>query len=154
MLGIISRRLIGFAVTLFVAALAIFFLLDILPGDPARFILGVNASAETVNNLRDQMGLNLPVWERFWGWIAGALSGDLGISHTQGAPVASLIGERLMVSLPLALWAMLISVVLGLPIGIMAARRRGKATDSILVMLAQVGVAVPNFWFGMLLVLL
>jgi len=154
MLGILLRRLIGFAVTLFVAALAIFFLLDILPGDPARFILGVNASAETVNILREQMGLNLPVWERFWGWVSGALSGDFGISHTQGAPVASLIGERLGVSLPLALWAMLISITLGLPIGIMAARRRGKATDSILMMLAQVGVAVPNFWFGMLLVLL
>jgi len=154
MLGIISRRLIGFVVTLFVAALVIFFLLDILPGDPARFILGVNASAETVNILRDQMGLNLPVWERFWGWIAGALSGDFGISHTQGAPVASLIGERLLVSLPLAIWAMIISIFLGLPLGIMAALRRGKWTDTALMMLAQIGVAVPNFWFGMLLVLL
>lgn len=153
MLWFVSRRIAGFAVTLFAAALAIFFLLDILPGDPARFILGVNASADTVNNLREQMGLNLPAWQRFWIWASGLVQGDFGISHTQGTSVAGLIGERLLVSVPLAFLAMFISVLIGLPAGIFAARHRGKSADTIVMVLAQMGIAIPNFWFGMLLVL-
>jgi peptide/nickel transport system permease protein len=147
------RRLLGFAVTLFVAAAVIFFLLDLLPGDPARFILGINASAEAVANLRNQLGLDAPAWQRFLGWIGGMLTGDFGVSYTQNAPVARLIGERLWVSLPLALIAMVLSVAIGLPIGIAAARRRGSPVDTGLMMFAQLGIAVPNFWFGMLLTL-
>lgn len=147
------RRLLGFAVTLLVAAAVIFFLLDLLPGDPARFILGINASAEAVANLRAQLGLEAPAWQRFFGWIGGMLAGDFGISYTQGAPVATLIGERLWVSLPLALIAMVLSAAIGLPIGIAAARRRGSPVDTGLMVLAQFGIAVPNFWFGMLLTL-
>ncbi|KKB08398.1 peptide ABC transporter [Devosia geojensis] len=147
------RRLFGFAITLFVAAAVIFFLLDLLPGDPARFILGINASAEAVANLRAQLGLDAPAWQRFLGWVGGMLTGDFGVSYTQNAPVARLIGERLWVSLPLALIAMVLSVAIGLPLGIAAARRRGSPVDTGLMMLAQLGIAVPNFWFGMLLTL-
>lgn len=149
----VVRRLLGFAVTLFVAAAVIFFLLDLLPGDPARFILGINASAEAVSNLRVQLGLEAPAWQRFFGWIGGMLAGDFGISYTQGAPVAALIGERLWVSLPLALIAMVLSAAFGLPIGIAAARRRGSPADTGLMVVAQLGIAIPNFWFGMLLTL-
>jgi peptide/nickel transport system permease protein len=150
----ILRRLAGFAVTLFVAAAVIFFLLDLLPGDPARFILGINASAEAVANLRAQMGLDAPAFTRFFGWVGGMLTGDFGMSFTQRAPVAALIGDRLWVSLPLALMAMVLSVAVGLPLGIAAARRRGSIVDTGLMVLAQLGIAVPNFWFGMLLALL
>ena len=148
------RRLIGFAVTLLLAAAVIFLLLDLLPGDPARFILGINASAEAVAALRTQLGLDAPAHERFLGWVWGMLHGDFGVSVTQRAPVAALIAERLAVTLPLTLIAMAISMAVGLPIGILAARRRGKATDTALMVLAQTGVAIPNFWFGMLLTLL
>jgi peptide/nickel transport system permease protein len=148
------RRILGFAATLFVAALIIFLLLDLLPGDPARFILGINASPEAVAALRAQMGLDAPAHERFLGWVLGMLGGDFGHSHTQRLPVADLIGERMAVTLPLSLFAMVVSVVIGLPVGILAAMRRGKATDTALMVLAQTGVAVPNFWFGMLLTLL
>jgi peptide/nickel transport system permease protein len=148
------RRILGFAATLFVAALIIFLLLDLLPGDPARFILGINASPEAVAALRAQMGLDAPAHERFLGWVLGTLGGDFGQSHTQRLPVADLIGERMAVTLPLSLFAMVVSVVIGLPVGILAAMRRGKATDTALMVLAQTGVAVPNFWFGMLLTLL
>jgi len=147
------RRLIGFALTLFVAALAIFLLLDILPGDPARFILGINADEQSVNVLREQMGLNLPLWQRFFNWISSLLVGDFGLSFSQNLPVLDLIIERVFVSFPLAIFAMLISVFIGLPIGIIAAMRHGKASDSVLMTLAQIGIAIPNFWFGMLLVL-
>ena len=148
------RRFAGFAVTLFVAALIIFLLLDLLPGDPARFILGINATPEAVAALRVQMGLDAPAHERFLGWVLGMLGGDFGLSTTQGLPVGQLIGERMAVTLPLSLFAMVVSVAIGLPIGIVAAMRRGKATDTVLMVLAQTGVAIPNFWFGMLLTLL
>lgn len=148
------RRIAGFAATLFVAALIIFVLLDLLPGDPARFILGINATPEAVAALRAQMGLDAPAHERFLGWIGGMLQGDFGLSHTQRLPVAQLVAERMAVTLPLSIFAMIISVVVGLPIGILAAMQRGKATDTGLMVLAQTGVAIPNFWFGMLLTLL
>jgi peptide/nickel transport system permease protein len=148
------RRLVGFVATLLVAAAVIFILLDLLPGDPARFILGINASAETVANLRLQLGLDAPAHERFWGWLAGMFTGDFGASYTQRAPVGTLIWDRLGVTVPLTAIAMVISAAVGLPLGIVAARRRGKAPDTITMVVAQLGIAVPNFWFGMLLTLL
>lgn len=154
MILFLLRRLLGFAATLFVAALIIFLLLDLLPGDPARFILGINATPEAVANLRMQMGLDAPAYQRFLAWVAGMLGGDFGVSHTQGLPVGQLIAERMAVTLPLSLFAMVVSIAIGLPIGILAAMRRGKATDTALMVLAQTGVAIPNFWFGMLLTLL
>ena len=148
------RRFLGFAVTLLVAAVVIFYLLDLLPGDPAQFILGINATPESVARLRAQMGLDAPAPERFVSWIWGMLQGDFGMSYTQRAPVAQLIWDRLGVTLPLAGFAMVISMMVGLPLGILAARRRGRALDTGIMVLAQTGVAIPNFWFGMLLTLL
>jgi peptide/nickel transport system permease protein len=154
MIGFVLRRVVGFAVTLFVAALVIFLLLDLLPGDPAQFILGISATPEKLTQLRAQLGLDAPAHVRFFGWIWGMAEGDFGLSYTQQAPVAELIWERLGVTLPLALFAMIISIVVGLPLGVIAARRRGKALDTGIMVLAQTGVAIPNFWFGMLLTLL
>ena len=154
MILFLTRRLIGFLITLVIAAAAVFFLLDRLPGDPAQFILGINASPDSVAALRTQLGLDLPIWQRFGDWLLAMFRGDFGISYTQSAPVAALIGERLWVTLPLAAFAMVLSIVIGLPIGILAARRRGSWLDTGLMLLAQMGIAIPNFWFGMLLVLL
>jgi peptide/nickel transport system permease protein len=148
------RRIFGFFVTLFIAAAVIFILLDLLPGDPARFILGINATPEAVAALRLQMGLDDPALMRFSNWIFGMLRGDFGVSQTQKLPVAGLMVERMSVTLPLTVVAMVISVAIGLPLGILAARHRGKPIDTALMVLAQTGVAVPNFWFGMLLTLL
>jgi len=148
------RRLLGFAVTLLMAAAVIFYLLDLLPGDPAQFVLGINANPESLARLRAQMGLDVPAHQRFFGWIWGMLHGDFGMSYTQSAPVAQLIWNRLAVTLPLAVFAMIISMAVGLPLGIFAARMRGKAPDTGIMVVAQLGIAIPNFWFGMLLVLL
>lgn len=148
------RRFLGFAATLLVAAAVIFWLLDLLPGDPAQFILGINATPESVERLRVQLGLDVPAHQRFFEWIWGMLGGDFGLSYTQRAPVGELIWDRLGVTLPLALLAMLVSVLVGLPVGILAARRRGKALDTAVMLLAQTGIAIPGFWFGMLLTLL
>jgi peptide/nickel transport system permease protein len=148
------RRFLGFAVTLLLAAIVIFWLLDLLPGDPAQFILGINATPESVARLRAQMGLDAPAYQRFIDWVLGMLRGDFGTSYTQRAPVAELIWGRLGVTLPLSVFAMVISMAVGLPLGILAARRRGKALDTVIMVTAQTGVAIPNFWFGMLLTLL
>jgi peptide/nickel transport system permease protein len=148
------RRLLGFFATLLVAAGVIFYLLDLLPGDPARFILGLNATPQAVENLRVQLGLDAPAHERFWAWLGGMLKGDFGVSYTQSAPVTQLIVERLAVTMPLTLLAMVLSMAIGLPLGILAARRRGKPLDTGIMVLAQTGIAIPNFWFGMLLTLL
>lgn len=149
----VLRRVLGFLATLLIAAAVIFVLLDLLPGDPARFILGINATPDAVAALRVQMGLDEPAILRFGQWIWGMLGGDFGMSQTQKLPVASLIADRMAVTLPLTLFAMVVSMALGLPLGILAARHRGKRLDTALMVLAQTGVAVPNFWFGMLLTL-
>ena len=150
----VVSKILGFVATVLIAALVIFAALDLLPGDPARFILGINATPEAVASLRQQLGLDLPFWQRFLRWVGGMLVGDFGTSYTQGLPVGQLIAGRLSVTIPLTVFAMVLSVVIGLPLGILAARKRGSLADTGLVVLAQLGVAIPNFWFGMLLVLL
>jgi peptide/nickel transport system permease protein len=154
MLGFAISRTFGVAVTLLVAAAIIFLLLDIMPGDPARFMLGINATDDAVAALRVELGLDKPAFERFFIWLFGMLQGDLGISYAQRAPVAELMLERLQVSLPLALSALALSTLIGVPIGIIAAQNRGKLGDTSAMILAQIGIAIPNFWFAMLLVLL
>lgn len=153
MIPFLLRRFLGLLLTLLIAAGLIFILLDLLPGDPARFMLGINATPEAVEALRTRLGLDLPTPYRFLQWLWGVLRGDLGLSYSQGAPVAALLGERLLVTLPLSGFAMLVSL-LGLPLGILAAQRRGGLLDTLLMLLAQLGIAVPSFWLGMLLVLL
>lgn len=148
------KRFAEFAVTLLIAAVVIFVLLDLLPGDPARFILGINASDDALAALRLQMGLDTPAPARFVNWVLGMLQGDFGMSHTQRQPVAKLIMDRMAVTMPLTILAMVVSMAIGLPLGIMAARRRGKPLDTAVMVLAQGGLAIPNFWFGMLLTLL
>lgn len=147
------RRLLTFAATLFIAALVIFVLLDLLPGDPARFVLGINASEASIAAMRIQMGLDAPAHERFFGWIGGMVQGDFGISATQRVAISRLVAERMAVTLPLTIMAMALSMLVGLPLGIVAAMRRGRPTDTGIMILAQTGIAIPNFWFGMLLTL-
>ena len=154
MIGFAVTRIFGVAVTLVVAAAIIFLLLDIMPGDPARFMLGINATEDAVAALRTELGLDKPAFERFFIWLFGLFQGDLGISFSQREPVTALMLERLQVSLPLALSALFLSTILGLPVGIIAAQNRGKFGDTSAMILAQIGIAIPNFWFAMLLVLL
>lgn len=139
--------------TLLVASIVVFAIIQVAPGDPAAYMLGLNASPEAVANLRQQMGLEGPPAQRYLTWLLGMLRGDLGVSYTYQTPVAALVAERIGVSLPLALLALILSVVVGAPVGALAAARRGKGIDTIVMGLTQVGVAVPNFWFAVLLVM-
>ncbi len=148
-----AKKLVGHTVTLLAASVVIFALLQVLPGDPAAYMMGLNASPEALATLRQQMGLEGPLVARYLSWAGGLLSGDFGTSYTYQTPVAALISERLAVSLPLALSALILSIMIALPVGILAARHRGKAIDTGLIGLIQAGIAIPNFWLGLLLIL-
>ncbi|MBQ1563690.1 MAG: ABC transporter permease subunit [Caulobacter sp.] len=139
--------------TLLVASLVVFTIIQVAPGDPAAYMLGLNASPEAIANLRHQMGLEGPAAQRYLAWLLGLLHGDFGVSYTYQTPVAALIAERIGVSLPLAGLAMALSIIIGAPIGALAAARRGKAADTLVMGLTQIGVAIPNFWFAVLLVM-
>ena len=148
---LLKRLLVGLA-TLLVASLVVFTILEILPGDPARLMLGMNATEDAVQALREQMGLNQPLLWRYLDWVGGLLTLDLGRSYTYSVPVIDLVAERIVVSLPLALIALLLSTAIAIPVGIFSASRRGTAADTLTMGAAQFGVAVPNFWFALLLI--
>jgi len=150
---VLARRLAALVVTLVAATMIIFLIMEILPGDPAAIILGVGAQPDTLAALRAELGLDLPVGTRYGRWVLGLVTGDLGQSYTYSVPVSELIGERIWVSLPLALIAMALTVVIAIPAGVFAASRRGKLADTGVAALAQIGIAIPNFWFAMLLIL-
>lgn len=154
MLRYVIRRLISLGLSLLLASALIFSVVELVPGDPASFMLGTGAQPETVTALRQQMGLDLPLPLRYLHWLGGLLAGDLGHSFTYKTPVAGMILDRMQVSLPLALMALALAVLIALPIGMFAAARRGRAGDTGVMAATQVGIALPNFWFAMLLVLL
>ena len=149
----VAGRLASLAATFLAATVVVFLLIQVVPGDPAAYMMGLNANPEAVAALRSQMGLDQPALQRYLGWLAGLAHGDFGTSYTYRVPVAGLIAERLAVSLPLALIAAALSIAVAVPIGLFAASRRGKASDAVVMGATQVGMALPNFWFAMLLVL-
>ncbi|MEC8236540.1 MAG: ABC transporter permease, partial [SAR324 cluster bacterium] len=148
------RRLTALMVTLLVASLLIFLLLEILPGDPAAVILGVGAQEDTLRALRAELGLDLPAPVRYLNWLCEVLQGNLGRSYTYDTPVQELLLNRVELSLPLALLAILLSTGIAIPLGVFAASRHRKVADTGIMGFAQLGVAVPNFWFAILLILL
>ena len=150
----LAKRLFALLITLLVASLIIFLLLEILPGDPASIILGVGAQKDTLVALREEMGLDLSAPERYFRWIFGILKGDFGRSYTYDTRVSELIVERLFLSLPLALLAISLSTLLAIPFGVIAAANHKRFPDTGIMGFSQLGVAVPNFWFAILLILL
>ena len=148
------QRLSSLLLTLLLTSLVVFGVLEILPGNAAQVMLGPDASPEAVAELARQLGLDQPLLSRYGSWIGGLLQGDMGISHAYGRPVWPLIAERLALTVPLALLAMLITSIVALVVGIYAASRHNKPGDVVVMGLAQIGMAVPNFWFAILLILL
>jgi peptide/nickel transport system permease protein len=150
----ILRRLVSLALTLVAASLVIFFVTEIIPGDPASFMMGLNADPQAVAALRTALGLDQPVAWRYLDWVTGLLVGDFGQSYTYRVPVAELVSDRVAVSLPLTLYALALSTLIAFPAGVIAAARRNSLADVSVMGATQLGVAIPNFWFAMLLVLL
>jgi peptide/nickel transport system permease protein len=152
MLYYLLRRFTSLLLTLALSTIVIFMVMEIVPGDPALIILGIGATDETLAALREQMGLDLPLMTRYIQWVSGVLVGDLGTSYTYSVPVSELIAERSIVSLPLAIIALTLSTIIAIPTGILAASRRGQIADTGIMGLTQLGIAIPNFWFAMLMV--
>ncbi|MGG7643358.1 ABC transporter permease [Rhodovulum sp. YNF3179] len=153
MLRFAISRLVSLGLSLIVASLVIFAVIEGVPGDPAAFMLGLNADPAAVAALREELGLGGSLPARYLDWIGGMLRGDFGISYTYRVPVADLVAARLWVSLPLAAYALALSTAIAFPVGLIAAARRGTAVDAGIMGATQLGIAVPNFWFAMLLVL-
>lgn len=148
------RRITGFVLTLLAVSVVVFAVMNVLPGDPALTILGLDATDDALAALREQLGLNEPVLTRYFAWIGNAMRGDFGISHSFRVPVAELIAERLPLTVSLAISGTVFTVVIALVMGIGAAANHRKAGDWGVMVLSQIGIAVPAFWLGMLLVLL
>ncbi|WOC15667.1 ABC transporter permease [Pseudochrobactrum sp. MP213Fo] len=153
MLRYFTGRLISLILTTLAASVLVFLLMQVLPGDPAAVMLGINAQPDTLAALHKQLGLDAPLLWRYFSWIGGFLTGDFGTSYTYSVPISELLEPRIMLTLPLAMMAMVLSLVIAIPLGVIAASKRGKAPDVVGMGFAQIGVAVPNFWLGLLLIL-
>ena len=148
------KRVIILLATLCLVSGAIFVVLQVLPGDPAQIILGIKATPETLRDLRHKLGLDLPLPVQYLNWIGGVIRGDLGRSITYDVPITSLIISRLQVTIPLALLSILFAVVFSIPLGVYAAIHRNRPGDYGVMVFSQIGLAIPAFWAGILLILL
>jgi peptide/nickel transport system permease protein len=150
----VLRRVAAFVATLFFVSALVFIVIRILPGDPAAVIMGTEGSPEAAARLREAMGLNRPLLVQYADWLTRALRGDLGTSIQYDVPVGRLIVTRLPVTLPLMLLAAFFMVFVALPLGIFAATRHRRLGDYVTMVISQLGIAVPSFWAGLLLILL
>ena len=148
------KRFATLIATLAGASVVVFLVLDILPGNAAQILMGPDASPEAVAALASKLGLDQPAWQRYGLWISGLLRGDMGLSYAYSTPVSELVLERLALTVPLALMAMALTTVLALAAGVYAAAHHNKVGDVGVMGLAQLGIAIPNFWFAILLILL
>lgn len=150
----VLRRLLSFVLTLWVTSVVVFAVLELLPGNAAQVILGETATAETLATMEEKLGLNQPAATRYLNWMVGMLQGQTGLSISYDTPTAQLMAERLQVTLPLAVMAMVLTVSVALVLGIYAASQQNKAGDLGVMTLSQLGLALPNFWLAILLILL
>src|SRR5690606_10205955 len=141
-----------FAVTLLAATLVVFGFMAVLPGDPARVVLGVNASPEAVEVLRAEFGLDRPLAIRYLDWVGGLATGDFGRSYVTGEPIGPQVADRLGVTLWLVLLAVALALLLAVPVGTVMAVRNRRPSGVVLSALSQVGIAVPSFLTGLLAV--
>jgi len=149
----VARRVGALVATLLFVSLLVFLVIRILPGDPAALIMGTEGSREATEQLREAMGLNRPLPLQYVEWLTGALRGDLGRSIQYDVPVGELIVTRLPVTLPLALLAAAFMVVVAIPLGIYAATHHRRGGDYLAMIVAQLGISIPQFWSGLLLIL-
>jgi peptide/nickel transport system permease protein len=148
------KRFATFLATLAVASVLVFAVLELLPGNAAEVILGDTATPESLASLQAKLGLDRPALQRYTDWVGGLLQGQTAQSISYDTPTAELIAERIRVTLPLAVLSMALTVVLALALGIYAASRHNGLGDVGVMAASQVGIAIPNFWFAILLILL
>lgn len=151
MISYVARRLLQTVFILLGISLVTFVLLYLVPADPARQIAGRSATAATVENIREQLGLNLPFYQQYLRYLGDLLQGDLGRSYLQKTEVSELIWSRLPASLLLMVGAIFCELLIGLTMGVVAALRRGSRTDDALMIFSFLGVSAPQFVIGILL---
>ncbi|HEX9889567.1 MAG TPA: ABC transporter permease [Nitriliruptorales bacterium] len=151
---LVIRRTGLFLASLLVASIIVFIALALLPGDAAQTVLGVEATPEALERLRVRFGLDRPLIVQYVDWLAGVVRGDFGVSYVSRVPIAPLIGNRLLVTVPLVLLAMTLALVGALPLGTFAAARHGRWESTAVSAAAQVGIAIPAFWAGIMLIAL
>ena len=149
----LGRRILGTLPILVLVGLITFLLIHLTPGDPAAVVAGENASAEAIDAARHRLGLDQPFLVQFWHWLVGVLHGDLGTSFTSGRPVTALIFDRLPITLSLAAGATLVGLGIAVPLGVFAAINRGSWLDRITIFTTSLGIAAPEFFIGLILVL-
>ncbi len=154
MLSFIGRRILIAIPTVLLISVFVFFMQKLLPGDPVLALAGEDRNPEILEFLREKYRLNDPLYVQYFTWIGNALQGDLGISLRTQQPVLTLIGQKLPVTIQLAVMALIIAIVIGVPAGIVSAYRKGTWVDWLANILALSGLSVPNFWLGIMLILL
>jgi peptide/nickel transport system permease protein len=148
------KKIFILLVTLLLVSAVIFAVLMVIPSDPAQIVLGIHATPETLQALRHKMGLDQPVIVQYVTYIKNLITGDLGRSITYDVSISSLIFSRLQVTVPLAILSMTFAILLSIPIGIYSALHRNRMGDYGIMVFSQIGLAVPAFWAGILLILL
>lgn len=154
MKGFFLRRTLITAPTVLGALTLVFFFLHIVPGDPVEAMLGESARAVEKERLRHELGLDLPLAAQYLKFLKGIATGDLGESYFFRRPVAEVIAERVPATLELAVASLFVAGIIALPLGILAALREGTALDALSMLFALIGVSMPNFWLGPLLIIL
>lgn len=154
MLYMIGRRLLAAIPMLFVMSIIVFSLVLMVPGDPALTLAGDNASEAQVEAIRESLGLNKPLVQQYLDWLSGAVRGDLGTSLLSSRGVTETIMSKLPITMSLAFGAIFLGILIGVPAGMVAALKRGKMLDRGATLGASIGVAMPNFWLGLVLVLI
>lgn len=153
MLKYIVKRILALIPVLFVVSVVIFGIIHLTPGDPAAVILGEEATPEQIHELREQLGLNEPIPVQYINWVKGVLQGDLGTSYFMREPVTEAILDHLKPTISVATLGMLVSLLIAIPIGIAAANRRGTLTDQTVMGFSLLGMSIPSFLLGLLLIL-
>lgn len=147
------HKLVTTLFTLLLVSLIIFLIFNVLPGNPATAILGPDADIQQIRVLEEQLGVNQPLYTRYFDWISGIFRGDLGTSYRYREPVAQIIADRLPVTLSLTLYSLIITVIIAIPIGIFISRYEGRAVSTIANTISQLGISIPSFWLAFVLIL-
>ena len=153
MAQVLGRRLALAVPMLLGMSIIVFAIVHLVPGDPAHAILGLNATPELVSQLQGQLGLDRPLPVQYLDWLGGVLQGDFGTDYSSSAPIGDLLSQRLPVTIELALVSLLLAVVVGVPLGVLAAVWRGRAPDAAAQGASMLGISVPDFWLGIMLIL-
>jgi len=148
------KKVVSFITTIFIVSFMIFLIFNILPGNPAQAILGIDADEQQIKLLEEELGLNAPLPLRYIDWITGVFQGELGDSYKYRQPVIDVLGDRIPISFSLAAFSLIFTVIIGIPLGILIAKSDGKWRSAVLSMITQLGISTPSFWLGFILILI